>query len=134
MAAVVPTVIGTPVPSCGANEQAIATMCEFLGALFEEQDLILFRPVEVWTEDGRKKSRVDYRATSYHRLSHLGLRPTLTRLLERSATERLNLFFGVCPRHGSGGQFDLAGQIRVVRSLWTDIDAVTVGDVAGRLT
>lgn len=31
-----------------------------LTTLYNEKDLLLFRPVETWTEGGRKRSRVDY--------------------------------------------------------------------------
>ncbi len=40
----------------------------------------------------------------------------------RSETEKTNLFFGVCPRLGTNGKFDQAWQIRMVRTLWSDID------------
>ena len=51
----------------------------------------------------------------------------------RGQTERLNLFFGVCPRLGGKGRFDLAWQIRTVRALWTDIDHITVDEARERV-
>ncbi|MCI0333568.1 MAG: RepB family DNA primase [Planctomycetes bacterium] len=53
------------------------------------------------------------------------LHEVLSHLLKLSAEQRLNLFFGVCPRAGTKGRFDLAWQIRTVRALWTDIDLVS---------
>jgi len=44
-----------------------------------------------------------------------------------------NLFFGVRPRLGADGRFDLAWQIRTVRTLWTDIDHVTVDEAIDRV-
>jgi putative DNA primase/helicase len=35
------------------------------------------------------------------------------------------LFFGVCPRFGNKGRFDLAWQIRTLRCLWADLDGCT---------
>jgi hypothetical protein len=49
-----------------------------------------------------------------------------------AAVEHTNLFFGVCPRVGDRGRFDLAWQIRTVRCLWADIDACTVDDAIAR--
>jgi hypothetical protein len=44
------------------------------------------------------------------------------------------LFFGVCPRAGGKGRFDLAWQIRTVRCLWTDMDYITVADAQERIS
>lgn len=54
-------------------------------------------------------------------------------ILERSEETRANIYFGVCPRFGGGGKFDLAWQIRTVRTLWTDIDHCTVDEAQERL-
>ncbi len=116
--------------SAGAN---VDVAQQLVSALFDQHDLILFRPIETWIEAGKKKSRVDYRKTCYLTASPL-IKVPLLPLLEVAAKERLNVFFGVCPRHGSKGRFDLAWQIRTVRCLWTDIDHVTVDAARDRIT
>ena len=52
---------------------------------------------------------------------------------QRAEQTKANIFFGVCPRVGTEGQYDLAWQIRTVRALWTDIDHVTVDEVRDRI-
>ena len=68
-----------------------------LTALFDEQDHVLFRPIETWTEAGRKRSRVDYRHTFCRMAKPNLLWLTVLQQLELAVKERLNLFFGVCP-------------------------------------
>lgn len=103
-----------------------------LGTLFADTDTVLFRPIETWVENGKKRSRVDYRNT-FH-CNALNVRSALDRLFKLSVENRLNLFFGVCPRFGGGSRFDLAWQVRTVRVLWTDIDHVTVDEANGRIS
>jgi P4 family phage/plasmid primase-like protien len=91
--------------------------------------------VETWTTAGKKENRIDYDGICYHRL---GIRnrsgewvpylPTLesflTHVIERSAVEKTNSFFGVAPRYarGDSATYELAWQIRTIRALWSDID------------
>lgn len=112
---------------------AIETGTTFLRTLFEEQDLVLFRPIETWVEAGQKLSRVDYRHTIYPSVVPTSLQKTVSQFLKITAKDRLNFFFGVCPRIGPKGRFDLAWQIRTVRVLWADIDHVTVEEARGRI-
>ena len=105
-----------------------------LTALYEPTDLILFRPVETYAESGRKRSRVDFGNVCYRPANSTTLEQTLIRLQESSEKERTNLFFGVCPRLGDKGRFDLAWQIRVVRCLWADLDNCTVEQAIERCT
>jgi putative DNA primase/helicase len=114
-------------------EQAVETAAAFLTALFAESDTVLFRPIETWNEGGKKRSRADYRNTCYHKAVPNVLKVTVRQLLRIAGQERLNIFFGVCPRAGQKGRFDLAWQIRTVRALWTDIDHVTVEDALIRV-
>lgn len=107
---------------------------QLLQTIFVESDVVLFRPIETWTEGGRKRSQVDYKNTCYRRAMSSSLRYTLSNLLQLSATNRLNVFFGICPRFNGRGAFDLAWQIRIVRVLWTDIDHITVDEALGRIT
>ncbi|MCU0710031.1 MAG: hypothetical protein MUF23_17250, partial [Pirellula sp.] len=102
--------------------------------MFDPSDLILFRPVETWTEGGRKRSRVDFGNVCYRPAKVATLEQTLNRLETSSETERTNLFFGVCPRLGNRGRFDLAWQIRVVRCLWADLDGCNVDQAIERCT
>jgi hypothetical protein len=116
----------------------------FLQALFAPSDLILFRPIETWTEAGKKRSRVDYDGIRYERF---GLRSAdgswvwwpgkvetvLSEILARSEAESTNVFYGTCPRLGDNGRYDLAWQIRTVRVLWCDVDHATPEEVQSRI-
>ena len=44
----------------GEGDAAIKIGGEFLRALLAETDTVLFRPIESWTEAGKKRSRVIY--------------------------------------------------------------------------
>ncbi len=113
-------------------EQSVETATQFLTALFDETDTILFRPIETWTEEGKKQTKVDYKHTCYRVAVPDVLRITVCELEKQAEQGRLNLFFGVCPRLGPS-RFDLAWQIRTVRALWVDIDHVTVEEALDRV-
>lgn len=117
----------------GEMLENVKTATRFLTTLFGEQDKILFRPIETWTEEGKKRSSVDYHNTCYREADPSQSNETLLQLFQKSAANRLNLFFGVCPRLGGDGKYDLAWQIRTVRSLWCDIDHATLDEVRARL-
>lgn len=97
----------------------------FLSAIFDDHDHVLLRPIESWNEAGRQISRVDYANVRYPRLGMPVVQPSLQFLLRRSAKFHLNIYFSACPRLGSGQKYDLAWQIRTVRTLWADIDHVS---------
>lgn len=120
-----------PIP---VDDPLIQSGVRFLQALFDEKDTILFRPIETWIEGGKKQSRVLYKQTIYRIVHPLLLPIALQQLHQTSAAHNANVFFGVCPRKGSNGRFDLAWQIRTVRALWTDIDHVTVDEARERVT
>lgn len=124
------TTPATPPVDTGTDVDAAA---QLLGALFDQSDLILFRPIETWVEGRRKQSRVDYRKTCYQRATPRLIEATAKYLINAAADGHLNLFFGVCPRFGPKGKFDLAWQIRIVRCLWTDIDHVTVEEARAKI-
>jgi hypothetical protein len=117
----------------GENSISIESTCLFLNTLFDEQDLILYRPIEIWTEDGRKHSRVDRKNTVYRKATASLTAYTVRQLLESSKQEHTNLFFGICPRLGDKGRYDLAWQVRTVRALWADIDNTTVDEALARV-
>ena len=98
----------------------------FFSALFEPSDTILLRPIETWNETDHRHSRVVYRHIKYPKANPPLLFLDLQRLRAIASSEKANLFFGVCPRFGGKGQFDQAWQIRTVRSLWTDIDHISI--------
>ena len=117
-----------------ATDSPVDAATQFLSVVFEPGDIVNFRPVETWTEDGKKQSLVDYKGIRHEFLGirdsqsgewqpHDGqLLRTLESVAKRSETELTNTFFGVCPRFRGKGQFDLAWQIRTVRVLWADVD------------
>ena len=108
----------------------------FLSAIFAAGDYALFRPIETWTENGQKKSRVDYKGVVYASVN--GDAKTLDYAIRhqntRAETTKANVFYGVCPRFGIAGQYDQAWQIRVIRTLWTDVDHCTVDEARERCT
>jgi hypothetical protein len=113
-----------------AAEIQVAT--QLLTTLFEPDDVILLRPVETWEEGGTKESRTIFRETVYRPADAELLGWALKRLLEVSAREHANLFFGVCPRFGFE-EYDLAWQIRKANSLWADLDHTTVDEALTRI-
>ncbi|MBN2295446.1 MAG: hypothetical protein JXM70_23650 [Pirellulales bacterium] len=117
-------------------KDAATDASRFLQTLFQPGDTILFRPIESWTENDKKKSLVDYKGTRYVLLGAKDQggrwQPCPSRLAvalkqqnEQSEHTRANVFFGTCPRFGSAGKYDLAWQIRIVRTLWSDVDHCT---------
>lgn len=123
----------TPPSKIELNDPVIEVGLTFLQALFQEKDMILFRPIETWTEGGKKKSRVLYKSVIYRSANPMVLRMALCQQLELSEANKCNVFFGVCPRKGGNGKFDLTWQIRTVRALWTDIDHVSVAEARERI-
>lgn len=116
-----------------SHAEPVQTAIRFLTTLFEPTDRVLIRPIETWTERGGKRSQVGYQQTRHWLADPEYLAPRLPHLFEEAATQRFNLFFGVCPRFAGGGQFDLAWQIRTVRVLWADLDGVTVEQARQRI-
>jgi len=125
---------------------AAADGTRFLQALFEPPDLVGYRPIETWTEGGRKRSRVDYKGIRYDRGcvvdgngqwqwippgTPVSIESRLAEINARAEQEQTNVFFGVCPRFGAK-QYDLAFQNRTVRVLWADVDHVTVDEALER--
>lgn len=109
---------------------------DFLQAIFAAGDRIMFRPIEAWTENGQKKSRVDYKGVKYTKMNgnpftlDLAIRHQNT----RAEQNKTNVFYGVCPRFGREGHYELAWQIRTVRVLWSDVDHCTVDEARERCT
>ncbi len=131
-----------PTPSTGKDDPATQSI-RFLSAIFLPGDCVMLRPIETWTEDGKKRSRVDYRATQHRTLGTRNSKGVwrpwpegLVRFLEavkrRAAERHTNVLFGTCPRLGSGGQYGQAWQIRVVRTLWVDVDDCGVAEALER--
>lgn len=125
------------------TSKASGDAAQFLEALFEPGDTMLIRPIETWTEDNRKRSAVDYKGIHYQLVGLRGqagqsqrfpqrLTNAIARQNERAAETRCNIFYGVCPRFGIGGQYDQAWQIRTARVLWTDVDLCTVDEALER--
>ena len=115
---------------------------QFLTTLFEPEDIILIRPIESWTDaNGQRHAKTDWKRTEHIRVG-VGHGPgwihnpvmLAAKIAEYNATaeeERLNYYFGVCPRFRSAVEdrkagkrwvFDKSFQIRTVRFLWFDID------------
>lgn len=119
------------------------TVCDFLSVVFAPEDIVLIRPVETWTEAGRKRSEVDYEGIDYLRYGLRGpdgdwvpyldkLESEISAHRARAAERRTNLFFGVCPRFGPDGHFERKWSVRRVRCLWSDVDNCTVAEALER--
>jgi hypothetical protein len=113
-------------------DKAVAAARQLLLALFTAADVVLFRPVETWTENDKKHSRVIYKSTLHRLIDPENVDSILKSQIAVGAKEQANLFFGVCPRAGFKGQYDLACQIRTVRVLWADIDHVSPDEALAR--
>jgi hypothetical protein len=113
---------GAP-PSAGPAAPPVPPeLTRFLEALFLPGDIVLVRPIETWTEGGKKRSHVVYKEISYLRAERLAADANLwAALLEVAARTRANLFFGVCPRFRRK-HYNRAFQVRIVRVLWADLD------------
>jgi len=129
-------------------EQAV----QFLKAVFRPDDLIVLKPIESWKNPtiGRAESSVIWNAIKYIRLGvsvpslidprqsewvylpDEEIKRQLKPQFNVGETEQANIYFGVCPRFGTGGRYELAWQIRRVNCLWVDVDDVTVAEVAER--
>ena len=125
------TTAGDGRPDAAVVKQAV----KFLTTLFVPGDYICIRPIETWTDqNGRKRSHVDYKSIQYILngsrngsgdwcpMSADYWTAKVSRIAERSVKLKTNTFYGVCPRFGTDGKFDLAWQIRTVRTLWSDVD------------
>jgi hypothetical protein len=104
----------------------------FLGAILEPTDFVLVRPIETWTDGNRKNTRIVFDCQRWQRAGFLAKEGPWQSLLKILGQERANAFFGVCPRFGPNGQFDLSWQIRRVRVLWADLDHCTVEEALRR--
>jgi hypothetical protein len=111
---------------------------ELLDAIFIPGDVVLFRPIETWTDGDRRRSHVDFQGIVYHRHGvrgddgtwrphRGGLADVVHQQMERTTTTRCNLFYGVAPRFDAR-HYDEAWAVRTVRALWCDIDDVTDDD------
>jgi len=133
-------------PAAAKDQTSLDQAVRFLETLFEPGNIVLFRPIESWTEAGRRMSKVDFQGIEYR---PMGLRSAdgtwgscaesqrilLLGQTRRSAALKTNSYFGVCPRFEQGRgdrSYDLAWQIRVARALWADIDHVTTDEALQR--
>ncbi|QEL20684.1 hypothetical protein [Limnoglobus roseus] len=115
------------------QDPVVTTIARFVAALFDPADTIVIRPIETWTEAGRKRSRVGYKLIRHWPADPDRLPARLAAFLPATAAERYNVFVGVCPRFAGGGQYDLAWQVRTVRAVWVDIDRISVEDALRRV-
>ena len=76
-----------------------------------------------WVEGGRNAA-ASIQDTFYRKAVPALVPGHVLQLHQVASRNGDNLFFGVCPRFGGNGRFDLAWQIRTVRALWTDIDTL----------
>lgn len=95
----------------------------FFAALFQPDELVEFRFIETWTKAGKRKSRVVCPA----RWVRAGqVTDKFYDLVQLAASERANVYFGVCPRPRVGDATDET--IRTIRCFWADMDDITIGE------
>jgi hypothetical protein len=129
------------------SESGVPTdLVRFLGTMFDPADIIGIRPIETWIDPATKQAqrRILYDAIEYAPAGVLVANGRYwAQLLAFAAAEKANLFFTVCPRFGPRNQYerdgarlrwDLAWQIRTVRTLWADLDHCAVDDALTRCT
>ncbi|MHB1426215.1 MAG: DNA primase family protein [Gemmataceae bacterium] len=127
------TAVVTDYQPSSFSQTAPMDWARFVGALFDPHDYVLVRPVETWTEsDGRKQSHACYPLTRWQPAGLLAQKESWRSFQQIAEENRAKLFFGVCPRGGQDGQFDLSWQIRTVRALWADLDLCTVPEAMER--
>ena len=105
---------------------AISQAEQLLQSLFKPGDIIEFRPIETWVENGSKESRTDRAWRRWVKLEDVnGALEFLQRL---AVDEYANAFFGVCPR--GAVRLGKAEHIHIVRVLWADLDGGCTPDEA----
>lgn len=104
----------------------------YLSTLFDPDDYVTFRPIETWTEEGKKKTRVLYKHV-FSMPAYAAIDGVFARKCKEIASEHANPFVGVCPRQSGTGSFELAWQIQTVRCLWADLDGCTVDEALQRI-
>ena len=104
----------------------------YLKALYKPDDPVTLRPIETWTENNRKQSRVLYNQIVTDEVKNW-LQGELAHKIEEISAQHANAFIGVCPRQSGEGSFELAWQIPIVRVLWADVDDCTVDEVQQRI-
>ncbi len=103
---------------------------KFLDALFKASDWIELRCIETWEENGKNKQNLKERL--WLRKDEFCEKPSLKRLFKlNSGPNPANIFFGVCPREEEGR--GKTKDIRIVRSLWADLDHCTLKDAIKRI-
>lgn len=92
----------------------------YFDALFEPDDLIELRLVSTWERDGKKRSAVKHICIDKARNFTT---EAMSDVAEMSGNPRtpLHVYCGVCPRAGEAGK---SADIRVARSLWSDLDHI----------
>lgn len=99
----------------------------FLTTLFLPDELIELRFIESWVSGGKKRSRVARPADWLRRREFVSRHCEISEFAWR---ERVNVYFGVCPRPNKGDSHD--EHIQTVRCLWADVDDVTAPEAFER--
>ena len=113
-----------------ARFRRFAKTTKFFKLLFGVSVWVSFRLIGIWTEGGRKFSRVNYDQSRCKAVELLD--PYRLSMLDHLAERKLeNVFFGCAPRFGSKG-FEESWQIRTIPFLWVDIDNCSVEEAKER--
>lgn len=92
----------------------------YFDTLFEPDDLIELRLISNWDQDGKRRSAVKHTCFDRARNFTTEVVSDVADLCGNTRTA-LNVHCGVCPRAGEGGK---SADIRVARSLWSDLDHI----------
>lgn len=113
----------TASPPASLNSESVR---RYVTTLFEPNDYVTLRPVEVWVDGKGKQRRVLHEMTIS--VPSKAIAEILEKWYPAIGEQRGNVFLGVCPRQCRPGEFELAWQIATVRTLWSDVDGCSVAD------
>ena len=102
----------------------------FVSTLYGNDDLIEVRPIETWNAPRSRKRRSRLIRDYHWWLSPRDVRLAYDELADLNREQHANIFVGVNPRPHPGAT--KKRDIRLCRSVWADIDNVTIDDATFR--
>lgn len=107
---------------------------KFLEFMYDEGDLITFRPIKNWYDNGERKGRVIL--TEWKTFAVEEMAKEFPKYYQFCEKEKTNAFYGVCPRFGRRTEktsFEKRWQIRKANFFWLDIDYLTPEEAVDRI-
>lgn len=107
---------------------------KFLNFMYDEGDLITFRPIFNWYDNGERKGKVVL--PQWRTFSREEMAEEFPKYYEFCEKEKTNAFFGVCPRFGRREEktsYEKRWQIRKANFFWLDVDYLTPEEAVERI-